>query len=205
MRILTAILFLTTLACYGQDKNPISLGLGIVALQDTYNESKVVTIYKDKNFSGKIEDFRLYAQLKRIRPFAWKPDYGLCYFVCLEKTKDYYRILINNQEEGFLKNDSDTRFKTWESLLINTTVERLDAKTNPLKVEPGDDQRSIDVKYDVKANRLEVLDVVEVNGQHWIHVRFSKTGVMPCTPDCDMGWVKWRAGDKLLVNLLFLC
>jgi len=208
MRTLTTILFLLTLTSYGQENNPIKLGLGIIAIADTYDESKIVTVYKDKDFKEKIEDFKLYGQLKRIWPYYFKPDYGLCSFVCLEKTKGYFKILINDTEEGFLKNDSEKYFKTWESLLINSTVERLDLKSNPLKLKPGDNQTTISLEYEVKVDRLEVIDVIEINGQHWINVRFSKTGKVPCdkgTSDCGTAWIKWKSGDKLLVNILLLC
>ncbi|MFN7704647.1 MAG: hypothetical protein ACK5OS_08485, partial [Chryseotalea sp.] len=96
MRTLTTILFLLTLTSYGQENNPIKLGLGVIAIADTYDESKIVTVYKDKDFKAKIEDFKLYGQLKRIWPYYFKPDYGLCSFVCLEKTKGYFKILIND-------------------------------------------------------------------------------------------------------------
>jgi hypothetical protein len=205
MRTLTIILFLVTLSSYGQEMNPVKLGLGIVEIQDTYNESRIVTIYRDRNLNEKIEDFRLYGKLNRIWPYFFKPDYGLCSFVCLEKTKAYFRILINDKEEGFLKNENDKHFKTWESLLINSTVERLDINSNPLKESPGDDQRAIVLTYTIKVDRLEVIDVIELKGQHWINVRFSKSGQMPCTPDCGTGWIKWREGDKLLVDILRLC
>ena len=132
----------------------------------------------------------------------------LCLFVCLEKTKGYFKILINDKEEGFLKNDNEKYFKTWESLLINSTVERLDLKSNLLKLKPGDNEMTISLEYEVKVDRLEVIDVIEINGQHWINVRFSKTGKVPCdkgTPDCGTGWIKWKLEGKLLVNILLLC
>ena len=208
MRTLTIILFLLTLTSYGQENNPIKLGIGIIAITDTYDESKIVTVYRDKDFNEKIEDFKLYGQLKRVWPYYFKPDYGLCSFVCLERTNEYFKILFNDKEEGFLKNDNEKYFKTWESVLINSTVERLDLKSNPLKLKPGDNQTTISLEYEVKVDRLEVIDVIEINGQHWINVRFSKTGKVPCdkgTSDCGTGWIKWKSGDKLLVNILLLC
>lgn len=208
MRVLTTILILVTLTSYGQEKKPIKLGLGIVAIDDTYDEAKTVSVFKDKDLKTKIEDFKLYGQLKNVWPYYFKPDYGLCYFVCLEKTKDYFKVLINDKEEGFLKNDRDKYFKTWESLLINSTVERLDSKANPLRSKPNDKADLINLDYEPKVDRLEVIDVLEINGEHWINVRFSKSGKVPCdkgTPDCGEGWVKWRTGDKLLVNILLLC
>ena len=207
MRALTTILILVTLTSFGQEKNPIKLGLGIVAIDDTYDESKTVTVYKDKNLKTKIEDFKLYGELKSVWPYYFKPDYGLCYFVCLEKTKDYFKVLINDKEEGFLKNDRDKYFKTWESILINAGVERLDLKTNPLKLTPTDNAEPINLGYEMKVDRLEVDDVIEINGEHWIKVYYSKSGKVPCdkgTPDCGRGWIKWKKGDKLLVNILLL-
>jgi mRNA-degrading endonuclease YafQ of YafQ-DinJ toxin-antitoxin module len=208
MRTLTTILFFLTLTSYGQEGNPIKLGLGIVAIKDTYDESKVVTVYKDKDLKNKIEDFKLYGQLKNIWPHFFKPDYGLCYFVCLEKTKDYFKILINDKEEGFLRNDKDKYFKTWESLLINASVERLDVKTNPLKNNPSDNAETITLQNQITVDRLQVFDVIEINGEHWINVNYSKSGKVSCdkgTADCGEGWIKWKAGDKLLVNILLLC
>lgn len=206
MRVLTTILILVTLTSYGQEKKPIKLGLGIVAIDNTYDASKIVSIYKDKELKTKIEDFKLYGQLKNVWPYYFKPDYGLCYFVCLEKTQDYFKILVNDTEEGFLKNDEDKFFKTWESLLINSTVERLDIKTNPIKVRPANNAETISVEFKIPVDRLEVVDVIEMNGEHWINVKFSKSGDYPFDEksDIETGWIKWKAGDKLLVNILLL-
>ena len=208
MRALTTILILVTFVAYGQDGVPTKLGLGIVAIDDTYDESKIVTVYKDKDLKAKIEDFKLYGQLKKVWPYYFKPDYGLCYFVCLEKTKTYFKILINDKEEGYIINNSDKFFKSWESLLINATVERLDIKVNPLKKKPSDNAETINLDHEFKVDRLVVSEVIEVNGEHWIKVNYSKSGKDPFdkgTADSGEGWVKWKAGDKLLVNILLLC
>ena len=208
MRALTTILILVTFVAYGQDGVPTKLGLGIVAIDDTYDESKIVTVYKDKDLKAKIEDFKLYGQLKKVWPYYFKPDYGLCYFVCLEKTKTYFKILINDKEEGYIINNSDKFFKSWESLLINATVERLDIKVNPLKKKPSDNAETINLDHEFKVDRLVVSEVIEVNGEHWIKVNYSKSGKDPFdkgTADSGEGWVKWKAGDKLLVNILQLC
>jgi hypothetical protein len=203
------ILFLTTLPPWGQDSNPIKLGLGIVAIEDAYDGSKSVTIYSDKHLTTKTVDFKLSGQLNNVSPFYFKPDYGLCYFVCLEKTNDYYKILINENEEGFLKNDGDRYFVSWESLLVNKIVERVDIKTNPLRLKPGDNETIINLDFEIKADRLEIVEVIEIKGESWVKVNYSKSGKVGCdkltTDDIGEGWIKWRRGDKLLVNILLLC
>ncbi len=208
MRVITTFFILLTLSSYGQEKNPVKLGLGIVAIGDTYDESKTIAVYKDKNLKNKIEDFKLYGELKTVWPYYFKPDYGLCYFVCLEKTKDYFKVLINDKEEGFLKNERDKYFKTWESLLINSTVERLDIIANPLRLKPIDNAEKIKLEYKIVVDRLSVIDVIEVNGEHWLKVNFSKSGkdvIDNATQDTGEGWIKWKADDKLLVRILLLC
>lgn len=208
MRVLTTILFLLTLTSYGQDRNPIKLGLGIIEIDNTLDESKIVTVYKDKNLKTKIEDFKLYGDHKRVWPYFDKPDYGLCYFICIAKTKGYYKILFNDKEEGFLKNDSDKYFKSWESILTTTTVQRVDIKSNPLRTKPNDRSAVIDLGYEATVDRLEAFEVVEINGENWIKVYFSKSGkdtIDRGTSDRGEGWIKWKSGEKLLVHLILLC
>jgi hypothetical protein len=74
-------------------------------------------------------------------------------------------------------------------------------------LKPTDKAETINLEYEMTVDRLEVIDVIEINGEHWINVNFSKSGKVPCdkgTPDCGEAWVKWKAGDKLLVNILLL-
>lgn len=208
MKILAAILLFTTLVCQGQEVQPSKLGLGFVVIENTYDSKKIVTIYKDKDLTSKLEDFRLYGEHKSIRPYYDKPDYGLCYFICLEKTQSYYKVLFNNNDEGFLKADSEKHFKTWESVLINSSVQRIDVKSNPLKENPSYSAANVIQENKPTVNLLQVDDVIEKNGEHWIKVKFSKSGKARCDPnigDCHEAWIKWRSGDKLLVNILLLC
>lgn len=212
MRIFS-ILFLATLTSFGQSKHPIKLGLGIVAIQDTYDESKVVAIYKDKSLTARLEDFKLYSLYsnsnpKKVSPFYYKPDYGVCYFVCLEKNRGFYKILINEKEIGFLANNSDSQFQAWESLLVSKTVARVDVKANSLKEKPIENGITIDLGSNQIVDRLEVIEVIEITGEHWIKVYYSKSGQTNCekgTSDCGQGWIKWRSGEKLLIDLLLLC
>jgi hypothetical protein len=212
MRILS-ILFLAALTSFGQGEHPIKLGLGVVAVQDTYNESKIVAIYKDKSLSARIEDFKLYSIYGNsnpsiVSPFYYKPDYGVCYFICLEKNRGFYKILINDKEIGFLANNSDNQFQAWESLLVNKTVARVDVNANPLKEKPTENGIIIDLGSNQIVDRLEVIEVVEIKDEHWIKVYYSKSGQTDCkkgTSDCGEGWIKWRSGEKLLIDLLLLC
>lgn len=66
MKALTTILLLISLTCFGQEKNPIKLGLGIVAIEDTYDTKKIVIIYKDKDLKSKLEDFKLFGDSKSV-------------------------------------------------------------------------------------------------------------------------------------------
>jgi hypothetical protein len=208
MKALKLILILFTVATYGQESKPQKLGIGILAIDSTYNLSKTVSIYKDKNFQIKLVDFKLYGENNRISPYYFKPDYGICYFVCIKKTPKYFKILINNKQEGFLKIDENNYFKTWESLLINATVERIDIKANPIKLKPNGKSETIKIDSEIVNDRLEVIDAIEINGEYWININYSASGKLPCSSDSldsRNGWIKWKAGGKLLVKILLLC
>jgi hypothetical protein len=209
MRFLTTILILASLTGLGQNRNPIKIGFGIVAIRDTYDGSKTVTIYSDKNVTTKIEDFKLSGHSEKVLPYYFKSDYGLCYFVCLEKTNDYYRVLINDKDEGFLKNDQSKYFVSWESLLVNKTVERLDLTANPIRKEPGNNEAVVNLNFKIKVDRLKVIEVIEIKGESWVKVYYSKSGNVEwdgeMSDDVGEGWIKWKSGDKLLVDILLLC
>jgi phosphatidylglycerol---prolipoprotein diacylglyceryl transferase len=205
--VLSVIFILISISSNGQGRNPVHTGIGIVAIADTYNQSKSVTVFKDKRLAVKLEDFKLYGGSRMIQPFYFKPDYGLCYFVCLEKTKDYYRILINDQQQAFLKANSDLYFKTWEALLINTTIERFNISTNPIRSKPADTSEVILVTNQLPVDRLLILEVLETGGESWARIKFSRSDKLPHEAphtDCGEGWIKWKKEDKLLIDLLLL-
>ena len=204
MRILTTILltlaFLTTL---GQNPVPKDLGIGFAVVSDPYKlegGSHIDNIYTDKNLKTKF----INGAANKIYPFFYKPDYGLYHFICLAKTDDYYKVLVNDSATAYLPNDNSFHFTTWDAILLSATVERL-TNDNPIREHSTNDSKII--KCDCKPDRLKVEDIIEKDNEYWIFVSFSAT----CEQHLDdniilnHGWIKWRTKNKLLVEILLLC
>ncbi|HZY81700.1 MAG TPA: hypothetical protein VFE50_19390 [Cyclobacteriaceae bacterium] len=186
---------------------PAKLGIGLVAITNCYDATAVVAIYKDQSLTTRAYDFHVHKPLTTVRPVRYQPDYGLCHFICLEKTKNYYRVLINDTEEGYLENKADKHFSTWEATFMqNPFVERNANDPNPVHEQPNNNSAVVE---SLPSSIFNVQQIIEVDGEDWISVQFSKSGETRCGEgpkgDCRFGWIKWRKNDKLLVNFLLGC
>lgn len=198
--ITTILLTLLVLNSFGQNQTPKELGIGFAIASAPYEFEDLSTpknLYSNKELTEKWSSDKVY-------PFFLKPDYGLYHFICLEKTNDYYKVLVNDNEIGFIPNDSNYYFKTWDAILMQSTVERL-TKDNPIRKAWNNESETI--SNDCEFDRLTVKDVILKDGEYWLQIYFS--------PECEdypdknskvkYGWIKWRTNDKLLVNILLLC
>ena len=108
--ILIFIAFIVT-SVNAQNRNPKEIGIGFAIANDPYRyEMNYIpkNLFRNKELSEKWT-------INSIFPYFLKPDYGLFHFICLEKTKEYYKVLVNDNEVGFLANDSTFYFITWIS------------------------------------------------------------------------------------------
>jgi hypothetical protein len=196
----TILLTLIVLNSFGQNQMPKELGIGFAIATDPY-EFEVLSTPKNLFINKELtENWKT----DEVFPFFFKPDYGLYHFICLEKTKDYYKILVNDSEVGYLPNNSTYYFKTWDAVLIQSTVERL-TKENPIRKESNNESEVI--VNDCEFDRLTVRDLIEKEGEFWLQIYFS--------PECEdypdkntkvkYGWIKWRINGKLIVDILLLC
>ena len=194
-----AIIYITS-SVFGQHQQPKDLGIGFAIASNPYELNKAALskqLFKDKALTQKWSS-------ESIAPFFFKPDYGLCHFICLEKTTTYYKILANGNEVAYLANDTTYYFKTWETVLLQSTIQR-QSKDNPIQKECVVNGEII--TNDCEFDQMTVNDVTQKNNEHWLYVSFSS--------DCEnqsqenstfqYGWIKWRIGNKLLINILLLC
>jgi hypothetical protein len=198
MRALTTILLtLAVLTTLGQERVPKDLGIGFAVATNPYKlegDSHVYNIYTDKDLKTKF----INGTTNQIYPFFYKPDYGLYHFICLAKTADYYKVLINDSTIAYLPNDTNFHFTTWETILLSATVERL-TNDNPIKREPFSDSMSI--TWDCKDDRLKVEKVIKgKDDQYWILVSTSPSCDLPFADNTKIiqGWIMWRTKNKLL-------
>lgn len=175
---------------------PTQLGIGVVDITNIREPSTIVPIYNDSTLTTKVYDFDIYKRPTEIVPFGFHPDYSLCRFVCLEKTPEYYKVLINDSTEGYLKNDGDKQFQAWEAVLLTATFERKTRTDgNHLHSRPSD--KSAIIESPANAS-YKALEVVEVNGENWVFVRVR----LSTPPSKANGWMRWKKADKLLIDFL---
>ena len=186
----------------GQNKQPKELGIGLAIAKNPYsfgNRTHPNDIYKNRELTDKISTNNIF-------PFFYKPDYGLYHFICIEKNKKYYKILINDTEIGYIPNNQNYFFKSWETLLMTASVARIDKKSNPIRKSPNDTEKII-ISNNCKFETLKVVDVIEQKGEFWIQISFATN----CNPYPEngtkqkTGWIKWRNMKKLLVTFQLLC
>ena len=198
---ITLILSLSISVIYGQNRQPKELGIGFAVAENPYlhdNMSHPKDIFTNSGLTDKIGTDKIF-------PFFYKPDYGLYHFICLEKNAKYYKILINDSEIGFIPNNKNYIFKTWETILMTSSVERID-KQNLIRTNPIESEKEI-VTNNCKYESLKVIDIIERKGEFWIEVSFA-TNCEPYPKENDKrknGWIKWRDLNKLLVRIQLLC
>ncbi len=197
---LTLVFALVVGIAFGQG-NPRALGSGFAVAADPYqfeNGSVPSRIYRDPELKIRLTG-------REVLPFFNKPDYGLYHFICLEKTAAYYKILINDNDIGYLPNDDAFRFMSWEQLMIGSPVER-HSTDNPIYERPATTSKRIHNTCD--PDRLHVKLLMERDGEYWAYVAIP----LDCEDHPDLrtkayklGWIKWRTKTELLVSILLLC
>ncbi|TXD53157.1 MULTISPECIES: hypothetical protein [unclassified Polaribacter] len=195
------ILSLSISVIYGQNKQPKKSGIGFAVAENPYlyeNLSHPKDIFSNNKLTNKI-------QTNKIFPYFYKPDYGLYHFICLEKNSKYYKILINNSEIGFIPNNEKYIFKTWETILMSASVERID-KQNLIRNSPKEKDEKIIINS-CKYESMKVIDIIEQNGKFWIEISFATNceAYPENNAERKTGWIKWRNSEKLLVRIQLLC
>jgi hypothetical protein len=200
-----------------ENKNINEVGIGFVAQRNSeFTAHPINTVFRDSKLTKKWKS--IWAQ-----PLIRQPKSDIYYFVCLEKTDNYYKILVNKNEiacvptaeitESWRRNrdikivgqtfDGSYDFKTWESVLSEAVVRRL-TKDNPI-IKNLNGQPQI-IENNCGWDNFYVNEVYRAkNGEYWLNIRFSsecedRPGL---ETKMEQGWIKWREGNKLLITISF--
>lgn len=166
-----------------------SLGVGLVMIKNTYSPNDKVTFYNDNKLSNKSEDFFI-TQPNSIRfPKFYKPDYGICYFVCLEKTANYFKILVNEKDVKFIGTDSNSTFINWPKLLLKSTGIRVLNINQHFYIQAFTESLLANIKPD------HILTVISVKND-WVEIKDQITK--------NVGWFQWKKNDQLTIEILLL-
>ena len=151
------------------------------------------TYYYDES-DGKFE----YAN-DDFRPFAFKVDYFVLALKCIGKENGRYEVIVNDGTglRKYVKaNDPVLKLETCEEHILNVFAVNFNREENPLLEAP---------RGQVKKAALSKAPFhpVEVKGE-WLKVKWDTSyGTERNEPRYDFGWIKWKEGDRLLVELLY--
>jgi len=203
--LLTYIFTICTFNSWAQS----SLGVGLVSID--FNDKTVLSFYTDttdKKPTKTVEFFNdksidswnirnLNTQKQWLNPEVLWLDYNSFVFRCKMQTNGWYAVIVNNQTNKvyWLKKSKWTTFLSWEKFLKEMfSVERLSKQK--IRNLPNEDSKEI------KHTGEDCFQVRSMKGE-WIEIfttdlcddedTKSKTKI-------KSGWIKWRDGNKLLIN-----
>lgn len=172
---------------YQNDNLIKQIGIGLVQ-QVKPNES--VLFYKDRECSQiKIRDVN-YGRY--VIPFLYKVDYGILFFVCVERNDKYYKIAINKDDYAYIKPTVKLLFYDWEDFLKNqvTSIESKDLKANPFFDKING--KPIFLKNYQTDDESEVLEV----HNDWLKIKNNTIN--------RTYWLQWRENNNFLIYLNLL-
>ena len=180
--------------------------LGVIALSKDYGKRDFVQIYNpDGSLWYKFtyyyddKDGQFPYQNKEFHPFAFHPDYFLLALKCVAKVGDRYEVVVN-EETGLTKyvraDDRTLALETWESHVLKVFSVEFDPITNPL-LKDRQGQRKIISPKDT------FFHPVKTSGD-WLMVKWEiKKRAKTEKESYAYGWIKWKAKEKLLIELYY--
>lgn len=164
-----------------------TLGIGVIKLQP----QQILQAFQDPYFRKAVQSYEFGSRDGMIQPKFFDDNFGLCYFVCTERTDRYYKILVNPLDELYIKTDNDLEFLDWGNFLKNdnfTYISRKDWYNNRIRLQPSDN--APEISYE---RLYDTMMPLKTQGE-WVKVKFfNKRGR-------QTGWIRWRSETKLLIN-----
>ena len=135
------------------------------------------------------------------RPFAFHPSYFVLALKCVGKENGRYEVIVN-EETGLRKyikaDDPALKLETWEEHILGVFAVTFNRVDNPLLDAP-----SGQVKEVALSNAEPFFHPVEIKGE-WLKVKWeSSEGMERKGPNYNSGWIKWKEGESLLVELFY--
>ncbi len=110
---------------------------------------------------------------------------------CLSKDDSLYKVQYENDVIGFIpKNEKGIIFQTWEEHILSLFSVGFDEVSNPLLESPSESSKK--AYYD----KDEFYHPSQIKGD-WLQVKWGSEG------DWEYGWIRWKDGEKLLVELYY--
>lgn len=182
---------------------------GVIVLSDKYGEDDTIRIYNKGGslwYEFSYYDESAFDDLESIntdfKPFAFHPDYLLLAMRVVGEDSALYEVVVNEESDlrKFVrKNDENLKYEDFGALILTVYAIDFDTGTNTPRNTPGGEAVTADYT-DVKRFKPE-----EVDGD-WLRISWSKPAAEKgdAAADPGTGWIRWRRGSKLLVELFYI-
>ncbi len=179
--------------------------IGLIVLNKNYSKGEFIHIYNEDgslwhrftyyydDSDGKFE----YAK-DDFRPFAFHPDYFLLALKCVRKERGRYEVIVNEgmRLKKYVKaDDSVLRFETWKDHILKAFAVKFLQNENPLLNVPLGRVKKISLPN-------TSFHPFQVKGE-WLKVRWNITSRAKDKGKYDSGWIRWKKGERLLVELFY--
>ncbi|HEY7184393.1 MAG TPA: hypothetical protein VIC84_23355 [Blastocatellia bacterium] len=195
---------------------PISIEntIGVVTLNDKRQDDPKSTVQIFNEDGGIWYEFSFYDDnpdhpfdhsRKDFEPFAFHLDYFLLAFKCVGEDANRYEVIVNETtglRKFIKKSDNTFKLQTWEDHILSLFAVDFDRAKNRLRNAPTIHAALVSASEDaffhpvkIEGNWLKVSwDVSETEGVKNTKVK-KKIGY---------GWVKWKEGNNIIIELYYL-
>jgi hypothetical protein len=131
--------------------------------------------------------------LNAFLPFAYHNDYNLLVFRCVERTKEFYKIIVNEKSnKTMLLSDKNKNFKfqSWSEHILDACCIGFEYKSNPIRESKFEKANIIDEVKDA------IFFPIKIEGD-WLQVKWGEE------KDWKYGWILWKTGNCVLIEIFY--
>lgn len=177
---------------------------GVMALTDRYTRNDFVQIYNEDGslwYRFTFYDTEPAAPANaNFKPFSFSRDYFVLALKLVGKSEGRYEVVVN-EETGLRKyvraDDPVLKFQTWEEHILQVSAVDFNRDDNPLLDKPAGGAKL------PHPSKGATFRPVAVNGE-WLQVRWSDPGKKEGrNVKEDTGWIRWKNGGDIAVELIY--
>ena len=152
----------------------------------------VITSFRGKRYQNS-------DTLNPFNPWLWNPnpDYFRLAFECSDTTSEFFKVWLSKKEFTFIRKDNPN-FKKQSIIdfVGNYTLFGFDfdRSSNPLR-NSSDENSKIITHKSQKNYKIWDGEVIEIKGD-WIKLKTTMN---------EIGWIRWRDGEKINIRMYFVC
>lgn len=181
------------------DNNLIDGTVGVISVTENLTEKDTIRLFNEDgslwykfSFFYDDSDGKFDFPNDKFKPLAFHPDYFLLALTVTDKLNDRYEVTVNETTglRKYLKDKNFLLFRTWEEHILSVFSVDFNEANNPLLEKPSE---NADRAY---YDKDEFYHPSQIKGE-WLQVKWGSEG------SWKYGWIKWKDGEKLLIELFY--